>query len=138
MSYETTKVPVEKSQQDLKRLLRKHGADAFKTEEGALPDGTAQAVFVFRREGLIVKLSIPIKKPTEQEERRVWRVLYYGVKSRMEYLDNEVESFEQLFFPHIVNPASGLTIYEELTSTGRVALPDGMLALPGQVEGSVA
>ena len=37
------------------------------------------------------------------------------------------------FLPHVLNPATGRTVYEELSEEGRVELPEPMprLALPG-------
>lgn len=131
MAYETTKVAPEKSQADLKRLLKKHGADAFQFSEGVREDGTRGIELLFRREGIFVKIRLSLKTDKEQEERRAWRVLFYGVKSKMEYLEEGVETFEQSFLAHIVNPSSGMTIYEELQNTGRLALPETMLAIEG-------
>lgn len=66
----------------------------------------------------------------EQEARRIWRVLHWGLKARMVSIDEGVETFEQAFLPHIVNPATDRTIFEDLASNGSIELPGSVRLLP--------
>ena len=66
----------------------------------------------------------------EQEERRIWRVLAWNLKARMVAVEEGVETFEEAFLSHLVNPASGRTVYEQLSEDGRIELPAPLLALP--------
>jgi hypothetical protein len=156
VAYETTTVPVEKSQSDLRKLLRGYGAEGYQFGE-VTRAGTTWASVQFAHEGYMVRMRVPLKPPdteelrkrakrartktlenlyeeaTDQEARRVWRVLYWNLKSRMEAVEEEVETFLEAFLAHVVNQATGRTVYEELSEEGRVELADPLprLALPG-------
>jgi hypothetical protein len=141
MAYESTTVPVDRSQGEIRKLLIKYGAQRFSFHEGKDEQGREWAVaeFVhaptFERPHLI-RIAVPFKEPdkavikakasrsysktfeqlwnetNEQEARRIWRVLFYILKSRMESVAENVETFEQAFLPHIVDPSTGRTIWE--------------------------
>lgn len=154
MAYETTNVPVDRSQGGIRRLLQKHGADRFAFGQDVVGEQTF-ALVRFVHEGNEVRLRVPLKEPAaeavrrkaksskkgvgvahdalmEQEERRIWRVVHYLLKSRMEAVEEDVETFVQAFLAHVVNPSSGRTVYEELVESGTVELPApiGAPALP--------
>lgn len=50
----------------------------------------------------------------EQEQRRIWRVLYYHMKSVFEAADSGVMEFRELMLPYIVMPGDGRTIAEHI------------------------
>jgi hypothetical protein len=66
----------------------------------------------------------------EQEEKRIWRVLAWNLKARMVAVDEGLETFEEAFLPHLLNPRTGRTLYDELAKEGRVELAAPLLALP--------
>lgn len=152
MAYEGTSVPVDKSQGAIRKLLRGYGAERFAFGQDLI-GGTTYAVVRFVVEGNEVRLRVPVKEPTpeeirerarrakkraayadpfEQEERRIWRVIHYNLKARMEAVENDVETFVQAWLAHVVNPATGRTIYEELAETGRVELPAALALEAGE------
>jgi hypothetical protein len=49
----------------------------------------------------------------EQEERRVWRVLFYHMKAMFEAVDSGVIAVEEVIMPYIVTP-DGRTIAEHI------------------------
>jgi hypothetical protein len=57
-------------------------------------------------------------------------VLAWNLKARMVAVEEGVESFEEAFLAHLVDPASGRTVYEQLAEEGRIELPAPLLALP--------
>lgn len=157
MAYENTSVAVSKSQEDIRRLLQRHGASQFTFGEGTV-DGRVLVAVEFMIERMRVRVRVPLKpqaesvlaskarrarsktlgeiraEANEQEARRIWRVIHWALKARLEAVEEEVETLEQAFLPHIVLD-SGATVYESLVHTGRVELGENMpLALPPGVE----
>jgi hypothetical protein len=70
-----------------------------------------------------------------QEERRIWRVLAWNLKARLVAVDEGLESFEEAFLPHLIDPRTNRTIYQHLADDGRVELPGPLLALPAGADG---
>ena len=61
----------------------------------------------------------------------------WNLKARMVAVEEEVETFEQAFLPHLLNPQTGRTIYEQLAEDGHVELPAPLLALPAPEDAEV-
>ncbi len=49
----------------------------------------------------------------EQETNRLWRSLALGIKAKLVLVDDGIETIDQALYAHVVNPASGRTVYEE-------------------------
>jgi hypothetical protein len=157
MAYEQTSVPVEKSQGEIRKLLTRYGAQRFTFSEGVNDLDGRQWLAVdfvhaaeFDRPHL-VRIAVPLKEPDkaalksrasrynsrplaalieealEQEKRRIWRVVFYSLKSRMESVAEKLETFEQAFLPHLVDPATGHTIWEMLKGP----IEGGLLVIGG-------
>lgn len=129
-AYETTNVPVFKSQEELRGLLIKFGAMQFSFGEGRDWAGVE-----FVHEEQLVRLRCPLKQPTEREiktfvqaahvatseavvrlldkeAQRVWRVLVWSVKARLVAVEEGLETLEQAFLAHLVDPASDRTLWQ--------------------------
>ena len=138
MAYESTEVPVSRSQEGIRKLImsRKGGKVAFISDpprEGFSAiveiDGLPYQIRIFgvcrqapqqksrRMRGRIVGTKYTTEKFQEQfrmsEERRIWRVLYYHVKSVFEAADSGVMEFRELMLPYIVTK-DGQTIAEHI------------------------
>ena len=131
MAYENTEVPVSRSQEKVKELIRKHGGfgTAFVSEldpqgrDGALEgfhakvmiNGKPYAIRVMARVKAAPRhLSDPQRGMfTTQQERRIWRVLYYHMKSVYEASDSGVMEFRELMLPYLVMN-SGQTVAEAI------------------------
>jgi hypothetical protein len=135
-AYSSTEVQVEKSQGEIRKLLHAHGAANFSFGEGTF-EGTLWALVEFVHHDQLVRVRVPLKEPdpkavqakvqraisrtkaqivdemVEQEARRIWRVLFHGLKARLVSVEEGVETFEQAFLAHLVDPASGHTIWEK-------------------------
>lgn len=146
MAYETTTVAVEKSQADIRKLLVEFDAAGFAFGEESDPDGVRWALVQFAHGHHRVRLRVPHKPPDKkrvsdkawrartksreaivaemvaQEERRIWRVLAWNLKARMVAVQEGVETFEEAFLAHLLDPVTGETVYEQLARTGRVEL----------------
>lgn len=144
-AYESTSVSVEKSQSEIRRLLATHGCErfAFGEDNGT---GRTWAIMEFAHAGLLVRIRVALKPPdegeiarkarrsrtrspsevafeaNEQEARRIWRVIAWNLKARMVAVDEGVETFAQAFLPHLVNPDTNTTLYEQLAQTGKIEL----------------
>ena len=126
-----TVVSVARSQEEIQRLVRKHGA----RKVGTYTDDDA-AVVTFQTNDRTVKFRIPMPGPDdpdvraaaakihraggealdralEAEQRRRWRALVLVIKARLEAVAEKVETFDEAFLAHIVTDR-GHTIMEEL------------------------
>jgi hypothetical protein len=155
-AYATTTVPVERSQAEIRKLLQDYGATRLAFGEEREGNWRWAAV-TFTTEAHGVRLRVPLTLVNEhdvrakavrahiktvedirdemykQEERRIWRVLAWNLKARMVAVQEGLESFEQAFLPHLINPRTNLTVYEELAHNGRIELDAPLLAIPEQV-----
>lgn len=140
MAYESTSVSVDKSQSEIRKLLLDYGASRFLFGEEER-DGVRWVGIEFGHEGNVVRMSVPLKMPdekplrekarrahtktfddiwgeaVEQEARRVWRVIFWSLKARMVAVEEQLETFEQAFLAHLVDPASNLTVWQALAPT---------------------
>jgi hypothetical protein len=154
MAYESTSVPVERSQGEIRKLLTGHGVERLGFGEERDETGQRWAAVSFSYSARSVRMRVPLKIVDEktvlvkaqrarsktrneirnvlyeQEERRIWRVLAWNLKARLVAVQEDVETFEEAFLAHLVNPATNRTIYQELSEEGTVALPIPLLALP--------
>ena len=144
-SYESTTVPVAKSQAELRGLLQKFGAQQFTFGEGRDWAGVE-----FLHADHLVRVRCPLRPPTDsavqaqmkashrsiaesttalldREAMRVWRVLVWSVKARLVSVEEGLESFEQAFLSHLVDPSSGRTLWEAV----REPIEGGALQLGG-------
>lgn len=139
---ETTTVPVEKTRAEIETLLKKKGA----TKIGYMADSN-QAVIMFECSKRQVRFELPMPSIADksircdgrgyvrsdkskmdalaQEERRRWRVLLLTIKSRFEFIDTGLSTFDAEFITNIVVP------------TPNGAMPIGQFMLP-QIERAYA
>lgn len=146
MAYESTTVPVEKSQGEIRRLLTDHAASQFAFGEETDSAGVRWAAVSFAHAGHAVRMRVPHKpvderalrskvmratrrtrdeierEMAEQEGRRIWRVMAWNLKARLVAVDEGVETFEEAFLAHLLDRETGMTIYEQLAQSGRVEL----------------
>ena len=118
MSYaENTTVSVEQSQFEIKRILRKYGADKF----GAMEDRT-QAHIMFGYDNLMIQISVPLPQREEFIEtasgrprkdsqvdqefekaiKRKWRSLVLLVKAKLVGVNDGLTTIEKEFLGDIV------------------------------------
>lgn len=134
MAYEKTTVPVEKSQAEIRKLLYRYGATNMAFAE-ALEDDHAWAAIEFVINDARVRIRVPLQvdradinaqvrravtrtrdqitaEAAAQEARRIWRVLFHTLKARLVSVEDNVESFEEAFLAHMVDPVTGVTVWE--------------------------
>jgi hypothetical protein len=161
MAYESTAIPVERSQGEIRKLLIRHQVAQLAFGEDRDETGQRWAAVTFRHGAFAVRIRVPLKVIDEravtakymrarsksrdevrdglyeQEERRIWRVMAWNLKARMVAVEEEVETFEQAFLPHLLNPQTGRTVYEQLAEDGHIELPAPLLALPAPEDAEV-
>lgn len=157
MAYETTTVPVEKSQGEIRKFLAGHSAASFAFGEETDSAGMRWAAVSFAHGGYRVRMRVPHKpideravraklmrarsrtrdvlehEMAEQEARRIWRVQAWNLKARLVAVEEGVETFEEAFLAHLIDEQTGQTIYEQLARDGRVDLAAPLLPalMPG-------
>ena len=153
-AYGSTTVPVERSQGEIRKLLVRSGAQRLAFGEERDETGQRWAAVTFQAGAHAVRMRVPLKlideravnlkysrartrnrdeirdQLYEQEERRIWRVLAWNLKARLVAVEEGVETFEEAFLAHLLDPRTGRTIYEQLAEDGRVELAAPLLALP--------
>lgn len=156
MAYESTTVPVEKSQGEIRKLLSGHQAAQFAFGEETDLAGVRWAAVSFAHGGYAVRIRVPHKpvdrrmielrfskartrtraeiehELAEKEARRIWRVMAWNLKARLVAVEENVETFAEAFLAHLIDPATGQTVFEQLSDTGRIDLGRPLVALnPG-------
>jgi hypothetical protein len=127
--YQTSSTSVAKSQEEIRRLLSRYGADGVQFSE----DWKAmilQIRFLYRvgniQHSLLYAVPIPKAQPVsekgrprtakqvevlqEQLERGVWRAVFWNIKSGMEAVAFGIKNFESAFLSHFEIPNSNKTI----------------------------
>jgi len=117
MSYaQSTHVPIDRSQSEIKKILSKYGAGGFAYGESGI-----QAVVMFELAGRRIKFLLPMPhKPSqnatqasiktyEQLCRSRWRCLVLAIKAKLECVASGITTLEQEFLAHIVLP-NGQTV----------------------------
>lgn len=125
MAYEGTEVAVSKSQEGIRKLLLTNKATgiAFVSQTDPLSEGFEAMVPI---EGVTYRIRVvatvkqmerrgyqPAYERQEKEMRRVWRVLYYHLKSVYEAVNTGVMEFRELMLPYVV-VKDGRTIAQHL------------------------
>ena len=114
-----TSVSVEKSKEEVTKILRKYGADRFGTMEDR---EKAYLMFEFNR--LMIQITVPLpnleefmttdsgrsRKGTaandayEQAIKQKWRALVLAVKAKLEAVDSGISTIEKEFMAFVVMP----------------------------------
>ena len=129
-----TKVSVERSEVQLKELLRKYGADAIATFEDSR---RMTAAVGFRMRGRNVRLTMPLPDPKAKEFTHIkpyqprttkaaherwdqacrarWRLLLMTVQIKLEAIEAEVSTFDREFLADIMLP-TGQTFHDAVAA----------------------
>lgn len=156
MAYaSTTSVAVEKTEAEIKGIIRRYGATSFASFETNMA-----AMIAFEMEGrrIVFKLPLPsadadefrltpsTRKPRSADQRRAaweqacrsrWRALFLCIKAKLESVEAGIESFEDAFLAHIQMP-DGLSVAEHVRPRIAHAYQTGTMQplLPGPKGGA--
>ena len=132
-AYQQSTSPVAKSQEDIRRILAKYGADGVQFAE----DWSTMILFIrflytIEKVQHTVCFRVPIPKAEsvspagrdrttkaqeklqEQYERGIWRAVYWAIKSRMEAVEFGIETFTEAFLSHFEIPGTTKQLGEVL------------------------
>ncbi|MFP4145886.1 MAG: hypothetical protein ACLFV3_12175 [Phycisphaeraceae bacterium] len=145
-----TNVSVERSQQEVKELLRRYGASKF-----GLMEDDDQAAVMFVASGLTVRIVVPLpsiedeeialtdagreRSPSatrtayEKEVRRRWRALILAIKAKLEAVESGISTIEQEFMPFVVMP-DGRSFADHALPQIRRAVESGQMPMLGLPE----
>lgn len=129
----TTSVPVERTQNEIRKTLEKYGATGF-----MFGQGKGQALVMFEINDRRVKFILPVpqdhsNKSQAQLERTRWRCLLLAIKAKLECAATGITTFEQEFMAHIVMP-NGLTVAQNIGPQIEASYKSGnMLPLLGSM-----
>lgn len=114
MAYDTTRVPISDSQQAIRKLVYSHKGTGVSFLSQPPREGFEALVTLSEATYHIrVMATCNEKHGREQEERRVWRVLFWHLKAMFEAADSGVIAVEDIIMPYIVTP-DGRTISEHI------------------------
>ena len=123
MAYENTEVPVAKSQEAIRRLIYSHKGTGLNLMSHPPREGFEAMVTVEKLPYHIRIMATCRKGPKPgwtfnekgilQEERRVWRVLYWHLKAMFEAADSGVIDIRDVILPYVVT-RDGRTLSEHL------------------------
>jgi hypothetical protein len=130
MAYEDTTVAVSKSQEDIRRLIYQHQGTGLMLISRPPHEGFEAMVTIdkhayhlrvmatckdvsFDRNGL-GRTGSRKQRAVEQEERRVWRVLYWHLKAMFEAADSGVIDIRNVIMPYVVLK-DGRTLADHVT-----------------------
>lgn len=111
-----TRVPVERSQGEIRKILERYGASGF-----AFAETLNCAIVMFEMAGRRIKFMIPMPlRPDlkvsqaergryDQRCRSKWRCLVLAIKAKLECVESGITTLEQEFMAHIVLP-NGSTV----------------------------
>jgi len=129
MSYQNTSVPVNRSQEYIRKLLLRRGGGAVAFISDPPNEGFEAKVPI---DGIIYRIRMTAEaKPSpkksryhrgrylaatdgiEASERQIWRVIYYHLKSVFDSAESGVMEFREMMLPYIVT-ADGKTVAEHI------------------------
>jgi hypothetical protein len=146
-----TSIAVEKSQAEIRGLMRRFISGGYRIEEQQLADGRELAVLAFSNGQHAVRFVAEIAAPDYDEmasrarrarsksraeiedemreaHRRVtWHGLAQAMKARLRSVDVGVQTFEEAFLANILVDGTGETVYQRMSE---------QLALPAPVAGA--
>lgn len=108
MAYEHTQVSVDKTQAATRKLMMAHGASNIMFASSLDPRMEGfQATVILEDKAYGIRVAVPMRdkkneKLQDQENRRVWRVLYHHMKAIFEAADSGVIDIRELLLPFFV------------------------------------
>jgi hypothetical protein len=112
MGYEGTKVSTQKSQQQIRALVFKHKGKAVGFfSEPPMEGFSAQVLIEEKLYTIRLNATLNAKRNKDQEELRIWRVLYHHLKTIFEAAESGVMEFREMILPYVVTK-SGKTVAE--------------------------
>lgn len=129
---ERTAVPVDQTQGEIKKLLRKAGADQI-----AVYESTERSSVAFRMSERFYRITVPAhagEANAAQEERRAWRLLILLIKAKLEAVREGATTIEREFLTDMMMP-DGSTVGEFMAEPLALAYREGRMPAVPLLEG---
>lgn len=115
MAYGNTKVPVARSQEQIRRLLLGNSGTGVAFISQPPMEGFEAMMPI---EGVTYRIRIQAAvsdntKDIDQAQRRIWRVMFYHLKSVFEAANTGVMEFREMMLPYIVTK-DGQTVAQHI------------------------
>lgn len=136
-----TNVPVERSIQVIKKVIRDFGCSAFRNTEQELNGGMRQHAIEFLLKHTVKDVStlLPVRlvievawqgseKATAQKERQLFRAMYNHLKAKFVFMKMGLTTPEKEFLGDIVME-TGLTVWDHMSEPLRKGLVAGEFAI---------
>lgn len=134
MGYDKTVVAVSKSQEGIRRMIYAHRGTGISFISQPPREGL-EAMMTINNTPYLVRIMATCRAKVfdkEQEERRVWRVLYWHLKAVFESADSGVIDIRDVIMPYVVTP-DGHTLAERIIPRLEVVLKNPDRLLPANV-----
>jgi hypothetical protein len=119
----TTKVPADRSRNELEQMLQHAGA----TQRAVFFDDDQAVVHVtFRMAERMIKLTFPTFPKSDQKTRQAWRAIILIVKAKLEYIASGASTVEREFLADIMAP-DGRTVHQLLATSVQQMFKTGKL-----------
>lgn len=114
MAYDSTQVPVDRTQAKIRALLMAHGAIGIAFVSQPPTEGfTTSLAIEGRPYSIRIQADCREARDASQELRRLWRVLFYHLKAMFEAADSGVMELREMILPYIVTK-NGMTVGEHI------------------------
>jgi hypothetical protein len=139
MAYENTEVPIARSQEAIRKLIMGNGGTGVMFWSKPPKEGF-EAFVPFDQCTYHIRIQAEVKQGRKQKDdeasiRRIWRVLFYHIKSVYENAATGVMEFREMMLPYIVTN-NGQTMAERILPQIEKAIhKDPMRLLPASREG---
>ncbi len=126
--YRYTSVSVEKSKEDINRMLKKFRINEKRWTEAGPEQSFVE--FIIRKTdelAFLIKITVPYIEEGKRgrksyyDEKRSYRILFHYLKSLLTAKEAEISTIEEIFMPHIVTTADGRTLGDQM----KVAIEKG-------------
>jgi hypothetical protein len=128
-AYESTRVPVPQSRREIEGLLEKRGVRDYRvTTSGALFALDFNWPLKDRRGQVRAILGVRLVSPwpdDDKQRRRMARVLYWHLKSKLETVEAGLLSFEEEFLPHLTLGRAGPRVWDDAKPAIEAAIAKG-------------
>lgn len=133
MGYDKTVVAVAKSQDGIRRMIYAHRGTGISFISHPPREGL-EAMMVINETPYLVRIMATCRPKVfdkEQEERRVWRVLFWHLKAIFESADSGVIDIRDVILPYVVTP-DGHTLAEKIIPRLETVLKNPDRLLPAE------
>lgn len=123
-----TRVPIDRSRQEVERLIRRYGCTQFLS---GMDFETGRTRVQFKADGRIIRIELDMPK-NEQASRVKWRALVLVLKAKLEAVSAKISTIEEEFMPFIVLP-DDTVVRQHVAPAIKAAYETGQMPFAGRL-----